>query len=69
MTFSPEALDHAVHNANALAHDLRGPWVDVDDAATILAWLRWNDADGVWPDELADDVDGARAALVSVWAD
>jgi hypothetical protein len=74
----------AILAANATTRDSRwgGPIVqtlgyarvtgpaDLDDvdAASVLEWLRWNDRDGEYPDELADNLDDALRALVSVLA-
>ena len=44
-----------------------GPRVNADDARSILAWLRWNDRDGDFDDEIGEDLDLARKILVELW--
>lgn len=45
----------------------KGPHVDADDARSILAWLRWNDRDGDFNDEIGEDLDLAKRILVELW--
>lgn len=45
----------------------KGPHVDASDARSILVWLRWNDRDGDFNDEIGEDLDLARQILVELW--
>ena len=62
-------LTDVVWACNNLRSSWRGgpPHVDIDNALSMLHWLRWNDSNGDYPDELEDDLDGAREYLKGAW--
>lgn len=64
-------LLEAIRLANATSVRLSGPIVKAGSITSILAWIRWNDPDGYYPDEWDENLDlgTARAMLVSVWDD
>jgi len=66
---SPDTrLADAVWASNALKSRIPGkPHVDANNAASILAWLRWNDRDGDYEDELGENLDDAQRTLIAAW--
>jgi hypothetical protein len=61
-------ITDVVWACNALTSNSPGkPHVDADDGTSILAWLRWNDRNGDYEDELANNLDDAHATLMAVW--